>query len=345
MRAALFSEPGGPEVIRIAEVEVPEPSPSEVRIAVRAASLNHLDLWARRGLPFEIPMPHIGGSDVAGVVDALGKGVEEGAGGVSIGTRVVVDPSLNYEWYRRPPAGPSIGEGPFGVLGEHTQGGLAEYCVAPARNLLEIPDDVSFENAAAAALTFVTAWHALLGRGDLKPGEKVLVTGASGGVSTAAIQIAKLSGARVYALTSGPANVERVKALGADVVYDRLEVDFSREVWRDTEKRGVDLIVDSVGEPLWEGCLRSLAVGGRIVSYGGTGGPAVVSDVRAIFWKQLSILGTTMGPPEDFRRVMNLVFEGLLLPVIQEVMPLEDTRRAHELLEAGEVFGKLVLVP
>ncbi len=345
MRAALFSEFGGPDVIRMDEAEVPEPGPGEVRIAVRAASLNHLDLWARRGLPFEIPMPHIGGSDVAGVVDALGAGMEEGAGGVSIGTRVVVDPSLNYEWYRRPPRGPSFADPPLTVLGEHTQGGFAEYCVAPVENLFEIPDDVSFERAAAAALSFVTAWHALLGRGGLKPGETVLVTGASGGVSTAAIQIAKLSGARVYAVTSGPANVERVKALGADVVYDRLEVNFSKEVWRDTGKRGVDLVVDSVGEPMWEGCLRSLAVGGRIVSYGGTGGPAVVSDIRAIFWKQLSILGTTMGPPEDFRRVMNLVFEGRIAPVIHEVMPLEDARRAHELLEAGEVFGKLVLVP
>ena len=137
MRAAIFSEHGGPEVIRVAEVEAPEPGPGEVRIAVHAASLNHLDLWARRGLPFEIPMPHIGGADVAGVVDELGTGVEEGAGRVSIGTRVVVDPSLNYEWYRLPRPGPSIGDRPFGVLGEHTQGGLAEYCVAPAGNLLE----------------------------------------------------------------------------------------------------------------------------------------------------------------------------------------------------------------
>ncbi len=345
MRAALFSEHGGPEVIHIADAQVPEPGFGEVRIAVRAASLNHLDLWARRGLPFEIPMPHIGGSDVAGVVDALGTGVEVGVGGVAIGTRVVVDPSLNYEWYQGAPRGLLMEDKTFSVLGEHTQGGFAEYFVAPAANLLEIPDAVSFETAAAAGLTFVTAWHALLGRGGLQPGERVLVTGASGGVSTAAIQIAKLSGARVYALTSGPANVERVEALGADVTYDRLEVDFSREVWRETGKRGVDLIVDSVGEPVWEGCLRSLAVGGRLVSYGGTGGPAVTSDVRVIFWKQLSILGTTMGPPEDFRRVMNLVFEGRLVPVIQEVLPLEEARRAHELLEAGEVFGKLVLVP
>ena len=345
MRAAVFAEHGGPEVIRIAEVEDPEPGPGDVRIAVRAASLNHLDLWARRGLPFEIPMPHIGGSDVAGVVDALGTGVEEGPGGVAIGTRVTVDPSLNYEWYRRPPRGPSFADPTFTVLGEHTQGGFAEYFVAPAANLFEIPDDVSFETAAAAPLTFVTAWHALLGRGGLTAGESVLVTGASGGVSTAAIQVAKLCGARVYAVTSGPTNVERVRALGADVVYDRLEVDFSKELWRDTAKRGVDLVLDSVGEPMWEGCLRALAVRGRIVSYGGTGGPMVASDIRAIFWKQLSILGSTMGPPEDFRRVMSLVFKGRLTPSIHEVIPLEKARRAHEFLEAGEVFGKLVLVP
>ena len=149
----------------------------------------------------------------------------------------------------------------------------------------------------------------------------------------------------MYALTSGPANVERVKALGADVVYDRLDVNFSKEVWRDTEKRGVDLIVDSVGEPLWEGCLRSLAVGGRIVSYGGTAGPAVMSDIRVIFWKQLSILGTTMGPPEDFRRVLNLVFEGLLVPVIQEVMRSKTPDARTSFSRRVEVFGKLVLVP
>ena len=341
MRAAIFSEHGGPEVVHVSEIETPEPGPGQVRIAVRAASLNHLDLWARRGLPFEIPMPHIGGSDVAGVVDALGPGVEE----VAVGTRVVVDPSLNYDWYSGLGRGPSVADPPFGVLGEHTQGGLAEFCVVPAANLLELPDDVPFERAAAAALTFVTAWHALVGRGGLQPGESVLVTGASGGVSTAAIQIAKLVGARVYAVTNGADNVGRVEALGADVVYDRREVDFSKEMWRDTEKRGVNVVLDSVGEAVWEGCLRSLGIGGRLVTYGGTAGPKVASDVRLIFWKQLSILGSTMGPPEEFRRVMGLVFEGRLEPVIHSVMPLEDASKAHELLEAGEVFGKLVLVP
>ncbi|MEE2669499.1 MAG: zinc-binding dehydrogenase [Gemmatimonadota bacterium] len=341
MRAALFSEHGGPEVIRVAEVETPEPGPGEVRLAVRAVSLNHLDLWARRGLPFEIPMPHIGGSDVAGIVDAIGPGAQE----VPLGTRVVVDPSLNYEWYQNTRRGAEISQPSFEVFGEHTQGGLADYCVVPATNLQEIPESVSFEVAGAAGVTFVTAWHALLGRGNLRPGETVLVTGASGGVSTAAIQIAKFSGARVYAVTSGRTNVDRVKTLGADVVYDRLEVDFAHEVWHDTGKRGVDIILDSVGEPLWESCLRSLAVGGRLVSYGGTVGPTVESDVRVIFWKQLSILGSTLGPPEDFRRVMTLIFDGLLTPVIYEVLPLTEARKAHELLESGKVFGKLVIVP
>ncbi len=286
-------------------------------------------------------MPHVGGSDVAGLVDALGAGVE----GVPVGTRVVVDPSLNYGWYSGLGRGPSVTDAPFGVLGEHTQGGLAEFCVVPASNLLELPDDVPFERAAAAALTFVTAWHALVGRGGLQLGESVLVTGASGGVSTAAIQIAKLMGATVYAVTSGADNVARVQGLGADVVYDRLEVDFAKEVWRDTAKRGVDVVLDSVGEAVWEGCLRSLGIGGRLITCGGTAGPKVASDVRLIFWKQLSILGSTMGPPDEFRRVMGLVFEGHLEPVIHSVLPLEEARKAHELLESGEVFGKLVVVP
>jgi NADPH:quinone reductase-like Zn-dependent oxidoreductase len=278
---------------------------------------------------------------VAGVVDALGPGVEE----VAVGTRVVVDPSLNYGWYNGPGRGPSVADPSFGVLGEHTQGGLAEFCVVPATNVLELLDDVSFERAAAAALTFGTAWHALVGRGGLQPGESVLVTGASGGVSTAAIQIAKLTGAKVYAVTGGADNVGRVKALGADVVYDRLEVDFAKEIWRDTGKRGVDVVLDSVGEAMWEGCLRALGIGGRVITYGATAGPKVVSDVRLIFWKQLSILGSTMGPPDEFRRVMGLVFEGRLEPVIHSVMPLGKAAEAHELLEAGAVFGKLVLVP
>jgi len=341
MRAAVFSEHGGPEVVKIMEVPVPEPGPCEVRIRVEAASLNHLDLWVRRGLPVDTPMPHIGGSDIAGEVDAVGPGAEE----VPLGTRVAVDPSLNYRWYEHEDRGPSFEEPPFRIVGEHTQGGFAEYAVVPAANLLEIPEHVPFVTAAAAGLVSVTAWRALMTRGRLKPGERVLVTGASGGVATTAVRIAKLAGARVFAVTSGPENVARVRELGADVVYDRLKEDFSVSVWKDTGKKGVDLVFDSVGEAIWTRALRSLGVGGRLVTIGATTGAEGVDQIRLIFWKQLSILGSTMGTPREFRKVMRMVFDGRLEPVIHEVMHLADARRAHEMLENGEVFGKLVLIP
>jgi NADPH:quinone reductase-like Zn-dependent oxidoreductase len=341
MRAALFSEFGGPEVVSVQRIPVPEPGPDEVRVKVEAAAMNHLDLWVRRGLPVETPMPHIGGADVAGVVDAVGEGLQ----GVPLGTRVVVDPSLGYSWYEGQSRGDSFDEPKFRLLGEHTQGGFAEYVVVPAANLLELPEGFPAHEAAAAGLVFVTAWRGLMTRGGLKAGERVLITGASGGVATAAVQIAKMAGAYVFAVTSGRDNVRRVRALGADVVYDRKKVEFSREVWQDTGKKGVDLVFDSVGEAIWEQCLRAAGVGGRLVTYGATTGARGNTEIRVVFWKQLSILGTTMGTPGEFRKVMRLVFEGRLSPVISEVIPLDEAPRAHELLESGKVFGKLVLAP
>lgn len=340
MRAALFHEHGGPEVIRVEEVPVPEPGPGEVRVAVKAAGLNHLDLWVRRGIPIETTHPHIGGSDLSGVVDAVGDGVAWVPG-----TRVVADPSLHYGWYD-PPAPETRDRGaPLRLIGEHTDGGFAEYCVVPAENLLEIPEGVSFETAAAAALVFVTAWHGLHTRAEVRPGERVLVTGASGGVATAGIQIARHAGARVLAVTSGADNVARVRALGAHHVYDRLAEDWAAGVRRDTDGAGVDVILDSVGGPLWSGMTRTLGVMGRLVSYGATADPKVELDLRHVFWKQLSFLGSTMGTPQEFRTVMGLVFRGTLRPVIHAVLPLEKAREAHEQLEAGGVFGKVVLVP
>jgi NADPH:quinone reductase-like Zn-dependent oxidoreductase len=255
---------------------------------------------------------------------------------------VVADPSLDYDWYER---GTHDDGRRFRMIGEHTQGAFAEHCLVPAANLVRLPDGVAFEAAAAAGLVSVTAWRALVTRGGVRAGETVLVTGASGGVSTMAIQIARLLGARVLAVTSGPENVERVRALGADVVYDRLATDYSRAAWSDTGKRGVDVVLDSVGQALWPSNLRVLAVRGRLVSYGATTGGRAGTELVPLFWKQLSILGTTMGSPDEYRTAMGLVFEGKLRPVIQEVLPLEQARRAHELLEAGRVFGKLVLIP
>ncbi len=341
MKAAVFAEFGGPDVVRLQELETPEPGPGEVRVAVKAAAMNHLDLWIRRGLPMKITMPHIGGSDIAGVVDARGPGVE----GVAPGARVVVNPSLSYDWYDGTPIAEGLPSPEFRIMGEHTQGGFAEYCVVPAENLVGIPDGVGFEVAAAASLVSVTAWRGLMVRGGLRAGERVLVTGGSGGVSTMAVQIARMAGARVYAVTSGAENVERVRGLGADVVYDRLEGDWGRQLFRDTNKEGVDLVLDSVGEAIWEKCLRALKVRGRLVTYGATTGAAGATEIRLVFWKQLSILGSTMGTPRDYRTVMDLVFQGKLSPVIHTTLPLAEAGKAHEILEAGEAFGKVVLVP
>jgi NADPH:quinone reductase-like Zn-dependent oxidoreductase len=341
MRAAVFSEFGGPEVVHAQEMDIPEPGPGEVRLAVKAAAMNHLDLWIRRGLPLKITMPHIGGSDIAGLVDAVGPGVE----GIDPGARVVVDPSLDYHWYQDANPGPGIAAPEFRILGEHTQGGFAEYTVVPAANLVGIPDGIPFETAAAASLVSVTAWRGLMVRGGLKAGERVLITGGSGGVSTMAIQIALLAGAHVSVVTSGSENVERVKALGAHVAYDRTSEDWGKAVFKSTGGRGVDLILDSVGQAIWSVCLKALGVRGRLVTFGATTGAAGETEIRMVFWKQLSILGSTMGTPEDYRRVMELVFEGKLNPVIHAVLPLEEARKAHEILEAGEVFGKVVLTP
>lgn len=329
-------------MLRIEDLPDPAPGPGEVLLRVRAVALNHLDLWARRGLPgLELEMPHVGGSDVAGVVEAIGEGVE----GWGPGDRVVVNPSLwcgRCEWCVR---GEESLCRRYRILGEHVRGGLAEKVVVPDRNLLALPDDFPFETAAAAPLVFQTAWRALVGRARLRPGETLLVTGGSGGVSTAAIQIGKLAGATVHAVTSGPENTRRVAELGADLVIDRLEEEFSRRVWEESGKRGVDVVLDGVGEAVWEAALRCLAPGGRLVSYGATTGPDGRIDIRRLFWKQMAVIGSTMASRSEFEQVMGLVLAGRLRAVVDEVLPLERIREAHERLERGEVFGKLVLVP
>ncbi|MYJ68670.1 MAG: zinc-binding dehydrogenase, partial [Gemmatimonadetes bacterium] len=340
LRAAIFHTNGGPGVITVDEMPTPRPGPGEVRIRVAASSLNHLDLWMRRGLPIDIPMPHIGGSDIAGTVDELGPGVSPGWEG----KRVVADPSLNYDWYRLARLA-NTRSAPLEIIGEHTQGGFAEYAVVPAANLMEIPEGVSDEVAAAGALVGVTAWHGLTSRGGLRAGERVLLTGASGGVSTMAIQYARAAGAEVFAITSSEDSVRRVRELGADHVFDRTACDWPREVYRATAKRGIDLCLDSVGEAIWRDLVRALAVGGRLVTFGATTGATGMTDIRLLFWRQLSLLGSTMGTPAEFRQAMNLIFDGVATPPIHSVLSLDEVREAHELLEAGGVFGKIVVRP
>jgi NADPH:quinone reductase-like Zn-dependent oxidoreductase len=342
MKAAVFWQHGDPEVVEIADVPRPEVSPGQVLIAVRAAALNHLDLWARRGLPgLQFEFPHIGGSDIAGVVEEVGDGVE----GLTPGARVLVNPSLwcgSCDWCLN---GEESLCTSYKIIGEHVRGGFAEFAAVPAANVLPIPDDLSFEEAAAVPLVYQTAWRGLVSRGKLAAGESLLVTGASGGVSTAAIQVAKHIGATVFAVTAGPEKAARVRELGADHVIDRVESDFSKEVWKATDKRGVDMAFDSVGEAVWPDLLRVLARGGRLVTYGATTGPAGQVEIRLTFWKQLQIIGTTMSSVSEFDAVMSLVFEKKLKPVIDVVWPLEDAHEAHRRLEASQQFGKIVLTP
>jgi NADPH:quinone reductase-like Zn-dependent oxidoreductase len=341
MRAARFHRNGGPEVLRIDEVPVPEPGAGELRIRVRAAALNHLDLWVRRGLPIETTMPHTGGSDVAGVVEAVGKGVDP----ARIGERVVVNPSLACGHCRECVRGEESLCPTYRILGEHTDGGFAERLVVGAGRAYRLPDRIAFETAAALPISYMTAWRALVSRAAVRPGEDVLVIGASGGTALAAVQVARIAGARVFALTRGAAKAARLRELGADVVYDRDVDEWSAAVRRDTGGRGVDVVVENVGEPTWSGSLRALAPGGRLVTYGATAGPKVSLDVRALFWRQVQIIGTTMASRSEFEELLRVFVAGRLHPVIDSVLPLDRIREAHERLEAGEQLGKIVLVP
>lgn len=340
MRAAVFFEHGGTEVIRsVDDLPIPEPAYGEVRLRMHAAALNRLDLWVREGWKgLNLHLPHIVGSDGAGVIDALGAGVN----GFAVGDRVSVDPSLV------PADSPALMTGlenqsRIAIMGEHAPGFAAEYITVPARNLLKIPDNVTFEDAAAAGLVYVTAWHSLITRGGLRPGETVLIVGAGGGVNTASIQIAKLAGAKVIVVGSNAEKCAQAKQLGADITIDRSQEDWSKAVYTLTNKQGVDIVVDNVGQATFQGSIRSVKIGGRILVVGNTSGPMVDLDLRYIFSKHISIIGSTMGPHQDYVKVMSLVFGGQLKPVIGKVVSLDEVGEGQRLLHEGTIFGKVVI--
>lgn len=344
MKAAFFRRHGGPEVLEVGEAPEPVAATGTVVVRVRAVSVNHLDLWTRRGISgLDLEMPHIPGSDAAGVVEAVGPDVTEWAPG----DRVVVNAGLSCGLCDFCQAGEESLCRRFRVLGEHVRGAAAELVRVPAANLFRLPDDFPFERAAAASLVFQTAWRALRNehRGRLREGDTLLVTGASGGVATAGVQMGRHLGAHVIAVTSGPENVRRITELGADVVIDRLEEDVDARIKSATAGRGVDVVLDSVGESMWATVMRALGPDGRVVVYGATTGPKVTLHLAHVFWKQLAVIGTTMSSRREFEEVMTLVVEGTLTPVVDAVLPLEQIREAHERLESGHVFGKLVLTP
>lgn len=341
MRAVILDKHGPADVLRVVDHwPMPEPGPGEVRLRVRAVALNRLDLWVRDGWPgIKLPLPHILGADAAGDVDKLGPGVT----GLEVGQRVVVNPGVGCGQCDACRSGVQNLCPKFGILGEHMPGTSAEYIVVPARNVLALPEHVSYTDAAAAALIFLTAWHSLITRGGLRAGESVLVVGAGGGVNTASIQIAKLAGATVIVVGSSQARLDAARALGADVLVDRSQGDWSKAVFTLTERRGVDVVVDNVGADTLFQSIRSVKRGGRILIVGNSSGPKTEIDLRYIFDKHISLIGSTMAPHADFVTVMRLIFAGKLHPVVGAVYPLERVIDAYRALEAGSIAGKIVL--
>jgi NADPH:quinone reductase-like Zn-dependent oxidoreductase len=341
VRAIVLTEHGGPDVIQYEEVPRPEPGSGEVLVHLRASALNRLDLWVREGWPgLNLRFPHILGADGAGDVAGLGENVRD----FSIGDRVVIDANIGCGACGACLAGNDNLCEDWNLLGETIAGTLAEYISVPARNLLAIPDTIDYGHAAAASLIFLTAWHSLITRGNLQAGESVLVVGASGGVNTASIQIAKFAGATVYVVGSNTQKLALAESLGADTLIDRSkEARWDKAIWLATNQRGVDVIVNNVGAGTMPLSLRAAAKGGRILTVGNTGNPIYEIDHRYLFAKHLSIIGSTMSPIEDFRTVMGLIFRGKLKVVIDRRYPLQATADALQRLEAGEQLGKIVI--
>jgi NADPH:quinone reductase-like Zn-dependent oxidoreductase len=340
MQALYFEEHGEPSRLIVGERPKPGPGEGEVLVRLKAASLNHLDLFVLRGLPgIPVELPHIGGADGAGTVAEIGQGVA----GLKVGDEVVLNPGLwcgKCEFCARGEDSQCV---KFGILGEHANGTFAEFVRVPASSLAPKPAALSWPEAAALGLTFLTAWRMLMTRARLAAGESVLIHGIGGGVALAALAIAKRVGARVFVTSSSDAKLARASELGADHALNYTSCDVGREVRSLTGNRGVDVVVETVGAATWMSSLRSAAKGGRIVTCGATSGANPTEEVRLIFWNQLSILGSTMGSRTDWQAMVRAVDEWNLRPVLDSVLPLASGRAAYERMAAGGQFGKIVL--
>lgn len=340
MKAIYFEKHGDPEVLTLGERPAPALGPGQVRIDVRASSLNHIDCFLRRGLPgIKLELPHIPGCDASGVVSELGAGVTTHA----VGDRVLMNPSLTCgkcEFCQRGDVSMCI---QFKLVGEHTSGTTCEQIVLPAENAIPFPDSMTFEDAASVPLVFVTAWRMLITRGRLRPGEDVLIHGASAGVGIACIQIAKAAGARVFAAASTEEKLELCRSLGADVLINGEKEDVARRVRELTGRRGMDVVVDYVGKATWAKSLQCLMRGGRLVTCGATTGYNPEEDLRHIFYRQLEVIGSTMGSKNELMAPLKLIFEGKMRPVVSAVYDMKDTAEAHRAMEARRTLGKIVI--
>jgi len=342
MKAIVFAQHGGPEVLRYAEIPEPKINATEVLVRVRACALNHLDLWVRYGLPgIQIPLPHTPGSDIAGEVAKVGELVTR----VRVGQKVLLAPGLSCGQCAQCSAGEDNRCRKYTLFGYMVPGGCAEYVGSPEANVIPIPGDLSFDEAAAVPLVFLTAWHMLLGRARVQAGEDVLVLGAGSGVGSAAIQVAKLVGARVIATAGSEAKLEKARQLGADEVIQHNKQSIVEEVKRLTDRRGVDVVFEHVGAATWEMSVASLAPSGRLVTCGATTGYEARIDLRYLFSRQISLLGSYMGSKGELYAVLKLLGQRKLRAVIDRTLPLSECARAHELLEKREQFGKIVLQP
>lgn len=340
MKAITFHSHGGPEVLQLSDLPEPVPHTGEVLVRLRAAALNRVDIFVRQGWPgLKLQLPHVLGADGAGNIAALGDGVT----GLNPGDRVVINANLGCGACGFCLAGQDNLCRDWHLLGETLPGTYTEYIVLPVRQVYRLPDGFDFHTAAASALVFQTAWHSLIKRGDLRPGETVLVVGASGGVNTASIQIAKFSGAKVIVVGSGADKLALAESLGADILIDRTrDEDWSKAVFQASGRRGVDVVVDNVGVtfPL---SFRAARKGGRILTVGNTGGARFEIDNRFVFGKHLSLIGSTMSTLKDFTEVMELVTSGKLRPALDRAFPLAESRQAQERLESGQQLGKITL--
>lgn len=341
MKAVYLQEHGGPDVLRYGELPEPQPQRDQVQVRLRYTALNRLDLWVRKGWPdLHLAYPHIPGADGAGEISAVGPGVTS----LQIGDRVVINPNLGCGRCSFCLAGKDNLCINWHLLGETTSGTYAEFVVVPARNVLPLPEDFHYAEAAAAGLVFHTAWHSLMQRAHLRAGETVLIVGASGGVNTASIQIASLAGARVIVVGSSAEKLALAESLGADALVNRSkEENWSTAVYKLTGRCGVDIVVDNVGAGSFPLSMRSARKGGRILTVGNSGGPIFEIDNRFIFGKHLSILGSTMGTMQDFSEVMRLLFMGKLKAVLDRQFPLPEAALAQEHLATGKQMGKVIL--